>query len=1121
MNKQLFVSLLLSFVAFCHQPALAIESETKAVPDFSIEKKDKSEEEMRLHAKFSGDKAKIEKAIDNTKNLISQSHGRPYLPELHLRLAELYIEKSRIIYFLRKIELGDPEGSAVKGLETNALKSKAVEIYQRIVIEFPDFAEIDKVHFFMAHEFRELNMLDSMVEQYTVILREHKQSPFLPEAHLLLGDYYFSVPNLVKAKKHYQAVLAYPKSSAIDIARYKLAWVHINNNDFGKAIILLEKSVQGSGKNLDVDTYNRVDIRLEALTDLTFSYSKHYKDKSPQEAIDYFSQYAWSRSVYTLVLEKLAYRYLIQKKWSHAAYIYRSLAKLQNDTKKLLLYVDHILTCVREMNSFEQADKDIAIIIKTLDTMRYSVHVPDDEKTKAMTEYELYARDITTRLHETSRSKNKLADYERAADAYKQYLAFFDSSPKFTEMQLNYAETLFLAQRYSESGKVYEKIAAGHNGLDKQKHLYSATFAYYSALKDRTKLNYYQIVQATSGLQETGELYSKLFPKSPQVANVQFNVAWVVYDEGRYKDAIKQFDEFIKHHPKGKPAELAVDLILESYKQLEDYEGLVKYGKSLQAYSGLSAKIKSHVMLVLTATESKIITNMAVASVNDWNSGKTDLLNYADANKDSTLGEKALNALFVAAKEKAELTTMQDAGYKLIKQYPKSEQGEPILKLLIDASLKTAQFRTLVEYLEVYATQYPNKPDAQEFLQQAAELRQMFMQYEQANRDYNQLLRLKGLATATKRQLILQLADNYQVQQQSDKAITLLEANRKYYNWLGKLAVDAKLANLYLIKGDLKKLKRPYKQVNKVYKSKIPKLASTKEAVAQMYFRVINNQYQQYIDTQLNGVINDALVASKNQQFQKLTEGYYAVLEYKVPRWSIQALYQLYKVNQEFASFLQNAPLPELEPEQIEEYKQIIAQNVQDYSNEALQFLEAGNELALKIKILEPEINQYLSEDNNNASQFEFSPKGTEIGIEAFKQEGLGAQHKYLYQHPKNLDKQLALVQSYYQLRDYGQSLTMVNNLLNSDFDLNSKVEATLYTLMGNAYLGLGKDTLAKESFQQALAVKKDFAVARINLAALYQHYGHIDDAQALIEGLSLSRDDVLVHSRARQVLAM
>lgn len=1096
--------------------------ELQAVPQFNIESKDKSAEDKLLHEKFSGDKEKVDKAIGNTKTLISTSRGRPYLPELYLRLAELYIEKSRIVYFLRKIEHGDPEGSAIKGLESNALKGKALETYQRIVFDFPDFIDLDKVHFYMAHEFRELNIFDKMVAQYQIIIKDHLNSPFVAEAHLLLGDYYFSVPDLMLSKGHYEAVLSYPRSAAINIARYKLAWVHINNNDFAKAIPLLEQSVQSPEESLNVDTYNRVDIRLEALTDLTFSYSKHYTKKSPQEALDYFAQYAWSRAVYTQVLEKLAYRYLIQKKWSHAAYIYRSLAKLQSDSKKLLQYIDHILTCVREMNNFEQADKDIALIIKTLDSIRYSVHVPEDEKSKAMLEYELYARDISTRLHETSRSTKNMVDYEKAADAYEQYLAFFDNSPKYIEMKQNYAETLFLAKRYAESGKVYEQIAARNNGVEKQKHLYSATFAYYSALKDRKKLNYYQIAQATAGLQETGELYAKLFPKSPQVANINFNIAWVSYDEGHYQQAIKGFDEFIQQYPNGKEAELAVDLILASFNQLEDNEGLVEYGKSLQGYANLSAKIKLHVLQVVATSEAKIITDMAVVSVNDWDQGKADLLSYADANQSSSLGEKALNALFVAAKEKAELTTMQDAGYKLIKQYPDSKQGESILKLLIDASLKTSQFRVLAEYLEVYAKQYPNNPDSYEFLMQAAAIRQSLMQYPQANKNYSQLLRLKETDSATKKDIILTSAENYQLQGQDNKAISLLEGNRKYYDWTGKLMVDAKLANLYFSEGNERQFKRPFKSVNKAFKTKVPEQLGLQQDVAQMYFNVADEGYQNYIATQLQGEINDDIVASKNAQFEQLSERYYAVLEYQQPRWSILSLYRLSQINQEFANFLKNAPLPELEAEQILEYQQIIAENVQVYNDEAEQLLTAGNELILKVKILEPEITQLINHDNNNTNQFEFSPKGLEIGVEAFKQQELSPLHKRLYQHPKDMEKQLQLATRYYQLRDYGQSLMIANHLLNNDFELNAQGKADLYNLMGLAYLGLGKDTLAKESFQRVLSIASNDTSATINLAALYQHYGYVADVQTLLGNTSISVDAKPgEHPRARQVLGL
>ena len=64
---------------------------------YEYEKKDQAEQQKKYMAKLRQDKKKVEMAIESTKALIDQSRTKPYLPELYLRLAELFIEKSRIV----------------------------------------------------------------------------------------------------------------------------------------------------------------------------------------------------------------------------------------------------------------------------------------------------------------------------------------------------------------------------------------------------------------------------------------------------------------------------------------------------------------------------------------------------------------------------------------------------------------------------------------------------------------------------------------------------------------------------------------------------------------------------------------------------------------------------------------------------------------------------------------------------------------------------------------------------------------------------------------------------------------------------------------------------------------
>ena len=81
----------------------------------------------------------------------------------------------------------------------------------------------------------------------------------------------------------------------------------------------------------------------------------------------YFRKYAWSRQSYTTVLEKLAGRYYVKKKWHPASALYRQLAELRYDPELLIEYAGNIYECVQAMGTYQDIDRDVELIVKALE----------------------------------------------------------------------------------------------------------------------------------------------------------------------------------------------------------------------------------------------------------------------------------------------------------------------------------------------------------------------------------------------------------------------------------------------------------------------------------------------------------------------------------------------------------------------------------------------------------------------------------------------------------------------------------------------------------------------------------------------------------------------------------
>ncbi len=1095
--------------------------------EYGFEKKDKLAEQARYLEKLKDDRTKAELAVKNTKALIHKARNKPYLPELYLRLAELYIEESRLVYYIRKTEKGEAS-SAFDQLEANTLKNQALEVYERILNDFPDFKSKDKVHFFMAHEYRELNQIDDMVKEYRTIIKDFPDSIYVPESYLLLGDYFISKQDLDTAKKHYEAILKYPNSAAISIARYKLGWCEINQLKFCEAIKLFEEVVKGveKGKNIEIDTYKRVDIKQEALMDMAYCYTECNKDSSPEDALAYFQKNSWSRQVYTAVLEKLANRYYIKKKWSHAVVIYRRLSALEQEPVKLLEYARNTFECVQATGTYGKADQDVELIVKALKKEKFSIGVTDEQKEKDQADFEVYARNIVTYLHDDARKKDSIEDFKRSGDAYKTYLEFFDKSPVYDDMAENYAEALFSSRQYIKAGKQYEALSAKmeYGEQVREEKLYGAVISYYSAIRDKDKLNYFETAYARDGLKVTGNRYAKDFASSPKVPDVLFNVAWISYDAGDFDAAIREFTNYIRAYPNCKATKAAVHLVLDSYNLKEDYEGLIKFGNAITADASIpDTKLKNEVATIVKATESKIVSSLAVAAIDDWETGKSSLMDFASKSASTGMGEQALYTVVVSSKEKGDVKTLLTTGSSLIKDYPKSDKAASTLSLMIDTTVAMTQFRLMADYLESFSLRQPDHKATRDFLLQAGHIRKGLGQHGLSNKDYLMFLEYKGADPAVREEVVFAAVENAAKMNDRKAAITILDAQRERLTDAGKIRSDAQMAVLYMESGDASSARKYSERAEKLSMKNDPGAErELQDDLARMYYEVTWSQSREYMALKLNGGLTDGVVPQKAKLLDSLEKGYQKVLRCKSPVWALKACYQSYVINREFARFLKEAPVPDdLTPEQQDQYRSIISTKAQAYLDKADQYLKTCVSQGHKWEICDPEVAGFFNPSQNPVNDpgrypsFSKIAASAEIADQCLTDQELNFLHLKLMKNKADADTLVSLADAYLQRGDHAQVILIANKALDDCKGLTGSTKAKLNNHIGMSYLNAGDDSRAKDAFARAVSADPSHVAARANLAALLAHYGHRDQAKKIFEGL---KDSKVLESTGEQI---
>ncbi len=1089
--NRFFPKALLFCVLACTQTAFAVTEDSKL-----FEQIDPEAEKQRLVEKYTTDKERLSSAIQNTKELIRKSQGKKYLPELYIRLAELYIEKSRIAYMEIRL-LNGPDASDITALESRNLKLHAIEIYQRILNVYPKFTERDKVHFYLAHEFKELGRIDEMLNEYAQIIQDHPKSKFAPEALLLTGDHYFGLADTAKSRSYYERVLAYEGHSAAIIARYKLAWVHINLKDFKTAVNLFIDSITDANtqQEIDVDTYDGLDIRQESLIDLAFVYPDHFKKEKANHAIELFRELSWSRTAYLNVLEKVGSRLRVRKQWPRALEVYRELIKLENDPAALIQHAHHLFESYQQvkdnnLKAMSGSAGDIQMLVRALRLQATSVYIEDKDKLESETSIEAYTRDIATNIHKRAKASGKAEDFGEAAQGYEAYLAWFDNDIHTLQMQLNLADSLYNSGDFFGSAIAYEKASENPSltGADKESALYSSLHSYQSALKSPDPMNHLQILQARSGLVATGQRHLAEYPGSKHSTEVEFNIAWTRYDEGEFTEAVNRFTDFLRKHPRGELANAAIELTIDSFQITEDWAGLTEFTQVAMGIPGISNTQKSDLSRLATAAQEKIVGDLAIAALDDWEDGAQQMLDYANDHPSANLGAQALGSLMALSQEKHDLRTLQVAATNAINKAPQSETAQSGLKMMIDASLKSGNYRLLQESLNQYAELYPADSDSKDFLIQSAQIQQRLGMNKEATATYAKYIRQYSPKGSDYAAAVMGIAEiQLSLGQERDAISTLMDA-RKRLPASQRQSIDALSGLLLLKRGDRETAAA---LVNTLQQGKATGRPLADQRSAQLLFAYNEGSLDSYGKLNLRKGIDPAVLQAKTNLLQSLTAQYQTVLKYNVPKWSAASMYRLAYLNENYANFLLEAPVPaDLSDAERTQYVELIKQQAAPYQQESARYFNAGKDLVTRLGLLDKSLQSFEQGYASFSSDIPMQSYrlGNSISAEkSLRDENLYGLHQTMLISGKNDEGLLELSQTYFARGDYNHALMIATQYGEG---ISPAAQSELTNLAGVVYFKQGNIESARSAFLSAVQQKANNYAALSNLASLYSEYG-------------------------------
>ena len=877
--------------------------------------------------------------------------------EIWLRLAERYIEKSKLVEFtlqekfdenLRKWKAANSKRRAPKLSLKSAydFKRKSISLYKLFLENFPKDNKVDQALFFLGYNHYDLNELQEGVKYYTRLLKEYPKSPYVEEVYFSLGEYHFEKSEWSKAKENFLKVLRRKKKGKFyNISTYKLAWCEFNLGNGGKAMkylervlkrtrVLMAKSRQRRSTRVE---FSPIYLSTEAARDLVVFYAKI---KNYKRARAYFRR-LFKPDDANKHLEQLAYIYADNKNQEATRHLFKSLIAGDPYSKKAFEYQKEIVEVYYGFKSSVFKSELFDWVVRYSKGSQWARRNAQNKEVLQEAEdvRESALRDYILNIHKTAQKSDSVRNKKDAISGYKVYLNYFQKHKEAVEMRFYYAELLYDMKMFEQASKNYLKLA---DIRPKNKYTNDAVLNGILALdqklqksdgrlsKDIKKIPY---KKAEKQFLLVAKKYLPMIKKShpDRVANIEFKRAYIMYAHNHFESALKAFWNIIKSYPRTEFVESSAHLILDIHNLQKDYKGLIASGTKLVGSEELSPKLRAEIKDIVERSQFQIAQDLEKKK--EYQKSAEAYSVFAKKNRRSKLFSVAVfNAAINFERGGDVLKAIQYHKHVLGQKDDLSKKNHHQKSRRILATLyeKTGQLEKAAIHFERYAKDYPNDQYTAESYHNAAVifggLRRNRRAIQNFNSYYDVAQKSKKVDRAKYLIALISIAEIHEKAGQGKRAYAYYE---RYIKENSPDAATLILAHVRLAR--IAKALRWKKQTNEWYKKIVaiqkvyPKEGKSEAAEAK--FHLLQETYKKFRsmripanESQQVKVINQKLALLK-ELGTKLAE----VIIYDDPDYIIRSVTLIGEANEHFAEAVMTAPLPKgLTKEQQKEYKEAV-----------------------------------------------------------------------------------------------------------------------------------------------------------------------------------------------------
>lgn len=1072
--------------------------------------------------------------------------------ELWLRLAELYVEKARLIEYRLQQKYDEQIAKFQKGeiktrpkLNLTAAQDynrKSVQLYEYFLRDFPKDPKVDQALFFLGYNYFELNQPEKGKDYYRRLTNEFPQSPYVEESNFALGEYYFEREMWKEALKHYAAVAQNKRARLFSFALYKMAWCQYKTGEVKEALHSLERVIRAGrvakgSQDQSAGGVSRIRLATEAQKDLVVFYAEA---GTPQGARSYFEEIAGEKQVFPL-LEKLAYYYADVGNRDGARYIFRDLITERPNSPKAYDYQYQIVTMYVSTDSKDTFRTELFNWIQNYSPQSEWAEANKKDKeliARANQLIETTLRNHVLQSHQTAQNSRVAAAQKAARQGYELYFSTFKQGAKLDEMHFFYAELLFdmgefeaASQHYAwvvdnaPNSPYYEKsvlnqVLAAEKGLPKEETLKKAV---------GESLDPVPFTKAVSDFEAASDRYVKAFPKGESVPAMRYKMGALYYYHNQFDKALAAFNGIIKDYPKSPYAQYAANLTLDIYNLKKDYSGLEAAGQQILGNEDLAkSQVGEQVKGVLQRANFKKAQDLEAKK--DYAGAAAA---YEEFAKKNAGGELATPASFNAA------VNYERAGdlFKAISMYgvvtaDKSPKNESLRKnssqFLASLYEKTGQYQKAAESYETYARKNSKDKQAGAFLFNAAVIRDGMNSYGPANNNYQAYF--DGAKGKDKWETLLLMAQMHERKGSISKAQDLY---KQYYdarpaNKAGLIEAAYRVAKIH----QAKNRRTDYEDWCKKVIYQVKRLSTKEEPIGVSYaaeckYHDVAKVYDELraIKIPQNPERQQAAVKQKLALLNRLKEQLKEVIRYDDGPYIVNSLALIGQANQHMAAAIYAVPLPKgLDEEALKQYKAGVDGVAKPFQDEAIKSYESAIErgFALEgysdgLKTAQRELNRLNKDKFPDFGEKAILTKMPDL-MEADKDKDfenafrskdealiVDAVAKRLGKDQNDLKALNMLAVFYYQQGKMGMARTILNRALAAHPN-----EAALHNNLGIIFLSENKMRPAIAAFRKAMQLNSSYSVGAANLGSIFVEYKDFNRASDLLkEGYGMVKGDL------------